>query len=59
MPTPKFEPYDYVYALEMAAEFLELEEWPDPADSDRQEAAYKAAAVAIRKMADRYAKKYI
>lgn len=56
---PKFEPYDLVYALENAAEFLDNEEWPEPEDKERQEAANREAARRIRRMADRFSKKYM
>lgn len=48
----KFEPFDLIYALQNAAEFLELEEWPDD-DNGAQEAANREAAKRIRKMAKR------
>ncbi len=42
-----FEPFDMVYALDNAAEFLEMEEWPDKDTKLAQEAANKAAAKRI------------
>lgn len=51
-----FEPFDLVYALENAAEFLDNEEWPDD-DGGKQEAANREAARRIRAMATRYANK--
>lgn len=53
-----FEPYDLIYALEQAAEFLECEEWPDPDTKAAQEAANKEGARRIRAMANRYANKH-
>ncbi|UNE61043.1 hypothetical protein [Xanthomonas oryzae] len=43
---------DLDFALRAAADFLELEEWPDD-DGGAQVAAYKEAAKRIRKMAER------
>lgn len=54
-----FEPFDLVYALENAAEFLENEEWPDPADAAKQCAANKEAARRIRAIAKRYGDKHL
>ena len=48
-----FEPFDLVFALNSAAEFLEMEEWPDPDGAAQQEAANREAAKRIRKMAKR------
>lgn len=58
LPTA-FEPYDLIYALEQAAEFLENEEWPDPDGKAAQEAANKEGARRIRRMAERLSKKFI
>ena len=44
---------DLCYALENAAEFLEDEEWPEPADKAAQEAANREGACRIRKMSHR------
>ena len=49
----RFEPFDLVFALNNAAEFLEMEEWPDPDDAAQQESANREAAKRIRKMAKR------
>lgn len=57
MKKVKYQPYEYVYALEQAAEFLEREEWPDPEYKEKQQAANRKAAEAIRKMADNYWKR--
>lgn len=54
-----FEPNDYIYALDQAAEFLENEEWPDAETKAAQEAANKAAAKRVRAMANRYAAKHL
>lgn len=54
-----FEPFDLVYALENAAEFLENEEWPELADAAKQCAANKEAARRIRAMAKRYGDKHL
>jgi len=43
---------DLAYALEQAAEFLDMEEWPTN-DGGAQVAAYREAARRIRRMADR------
>lgn len=43
---------DLAFALDSAAEFLELEEWPED-DGGAQVAAYKEAARRIRRMAAR------
>jgi hypothetical protein len=50
MKPPTFKDDDLWYALENAAEFLENEEWPEPDDKVRQEAANKYAANLIRRM---------
>jgi hypothetical protein len=49
--------YDLCYALDNAAEFLELEEWPDPKDKTRQEAANREGARRIRRMSKRLEKR--
>jgi N-methylhydantoinase B/oxoprolinase/acetone carboxylase alpha subunit len=54
----QFEPYDLIFALEQAAEFLEREEWPDEETKAAQLAANKEGAKRIRAMAERYAKKH-
>lgn len=59
MKKPKFQPYDLIYALEQAADFLRSEEWPEPADRDAQHAANREAAKRIEKMASRYARKHL
>jgi len=51
-----FKPFDLIYALGNAAEFLENEEWPED-DGGAQEAANREAAKRIRRMAQRYGKK--
>ncbi|WP_460199057.1 hypothetical protein ACE15N_21900 (plasmid) [Xanthomonas campestris pv. passiflorae] len=43
---------DLAFAFNSAADFLEMEEWPED-DCGRQVAAYKEAARRIRRMADR------
>jgi hypothetical protein len=43
---------DLAYALNLAAEFLEMEEWPDY-DGGKQETAYREAAKRIRRLADK------
>lgn len=54
-----FEPFDLVYALENAAEFLENEQWPEPKDAAKQHAANKEAARRIRTMAKLYGDKHL
>jgi len=44
---------DLLYALENAAEFLELEECSEPSQAESQEAANREAARRIRLMARR------
>lgn len=58
MSTPEFTTFDYCYALDNAAEFLENEEWPEPSERKAQEAANRAAAKAIRKMSARFYRKH-
>ncbi len=43
---------DLIFALESAADFLEMEEWPEN-DGGAQVAAYHEAAKRLRRMADR------
>ena len=43
---------DLAFAFNSAADFLEMEEWPED-DGGRQVAAYKEAARRIRRMAER------
>jgi len=52
---PRISPSDLAYAYECAADFLEMEEWPDD-DGGAQVAAYREAARRIRRMALRVAK---
>jgi hypothetical protein len=53
---PLYEPFDLIYAFDMAVSFLELEEWPED-DNGSQMAAYAEAAKRIRAMAKRESKK--
>jgi hypothetical protein len=52
-----FELDDLLYALENAAEFLENEQWPEPATKAAQEAANREGAKRIRRMMRRLANK--
>ena len=49
---PKWNTDDLHYALSLAADFLENEEWPED-DGGAQVAAYKEAAKRVRRMAKR------
>ena len=49
---PNWTQDDLRYALELAADFLEMEEWPED-DGGYQVAAYREAAKRIRRMAKR------
>jgi len=52
---PRISPSDLAYAYECAADFLEMEEWPED-DGGAQVAAYREAARRIRRMASRSAR---
>lgn len=52
-----FELDDLLYALENAAEFLDNEEWPEPATKAAQESANREGANRIRRMMRRLANK--
>jgi hypothetical protein len=43
---------ELIYALGCAADFLDIEEWAEPAEREGQEKAYRQAAVIIRKLTD-------
>jgi hypothetical protein len=52
----KKKPYtkdDLCFALEYAADFIEFEEWNEPADRKRVEAAYKEVGRRLRRMSKR------
>lgn len=55
-PKPIYEPNDLLFAIDAAAEFLDMEEWPEQ-DGGKQVAAYREAAKLIRKMGKRIAKR--
>lgn len=50
--SPRIAPSDLGYAYECAADFLEMEEWPDD-DGGAQVAAYREAARRLRRIASR------
>lgn len=49
----KFTIDDLCFALEYAADFIEAEEWNEPADRERIEAAYKEVGKRLRRMSKR------
>lgn len=48
---------DLRFALLMAADFLESEEWPEPKEREAVEAAYKEGSSRLRAMAKRLEQK--